>query len=70
MKVVIQKISLDCIFQYHSVETLEHSSLDFKEPFNDYQAKAIQDDDDDRCTDDKPVEVCLAQDDDIDPEYK
>ena len=40
---VIQKILLDCIFQYHSVETLEHSSLDFVEPFNDYQAEATED---------------------------
>ena len=53
------------------METLEHSSLDFEEPFDDYQAEAIEDDDDDaRWTDDEPVEVCLAHDDDIDPEYK
>ena len=70
IKEVIQKILLDCIFQYHTVETLKHSSLDFEEPFNDYQAEAIEDDDDGRWTDDEPLEVCLAHDDDIDPEYK
>ena len=36
IKEVIQKILLDCIFQFRTVETLEHSSLDFEEPFNDY----------------------------------
>ena len=36
VKEVIQKILLDCISQYHTVETLEHSSLDFEEPFNVY----------------------------------
>ena len=66
IKELIQKILLDCIFQYH----LEHSSLDFEEPFNDYLAEAIEDDDDGRWTDDEPVEVFLAHDDDIDPEYK
>ena len=48
------------------MKTLEHSSLDFEEPFNE----AIEDDGDGRWTDDEPVEVCLAHDDDIDPEYK
>ena len=70
IKEVIPKKFLDCIFQYHTVETLEHSSLDFEGPFNDHQAEAIEDDDDGTWTDDEPVEVCLAHDDDIDPEYK
>ena len=70
IKEAMEKILLDCIFQYHTVETLEHSLLDFEDPFNDYQAEAIEDDDDGRWTDDEPVDVCLAHDDDIDPEYK
>ena len=45
IKEVMENILLDCIFQYHTVETLEPSSLDFEEPFNDYQAEAIEDDD-------------------------
>ena len=57
-------------FPNHTVETLEHSSLDFEAPFNYYQAEAIEDDDNGRWTDDEPVEVCLAHDDDNDPEYK
>ena len=52
------------------METLEHSSLDFEEPFNDYQVEAIEVDDDGRWTDDESVEVCLAHDDCIDPEDK
>ena len=67
IKELIKKILLDCIFQYHTVETLEHYSLDFEEPFNDYQAEAIEDDDDGRWTDYEPAEVYLAHDDDINP---
>ena len=48
IKKVIQKILLDCVFLYHTVETLEHSSLDFEEPFNDYQSEAVEDDNDGR----------------------
>ena len=70
IKEIIQKILLDCIFQYHTVESLEDSSFDFQELFNDYQNEAIEDDHDGRWTDDEPVKVCLAHDDDIDPEYK
>ena len=44
IKKVMEKILLDCIFQYHTVETLEQSSLYFEE-LNDYQAEAIEDDD-------------------------
>ena len=69
IKEVIQKILLNCIFQYHTLETLEHSLLDFEEPLNNYQAEAIEDDDA-RWADDEPVDVCLAHDDDIYPEYK
>ena len=44
IKEVMEKIILDCIFRYHTVETLEHCSLDFEESFNDFQVEAIEDD--------------------------
>ena len=69
IKEVFGKMLLNCSFQYHALKAAEHSSLDFEEPVNEYEAEEIEDDNS-KWTDDEPVEICLGHDKDIELEYK